>query len=99
MEVEGGGIGLTAKVDVKVGGAVSGLDSLTAIGVGATGIGLVAKVEVELVAAALGLDGLTENTEVDLAPVERAGIAGGLIEKVNILPGAEGPATGAREAG
>jgi len=67
---------------VKIGGA--------AIEVEATGIGLVSKVEVELAAAALGLDGLTENTEVDLAPVERAGISGGLIEKVNIAPGARG---------
>lgn len=93
IEVEAAGIGLTAKIEVKVGGAAPGLDGLIATELEATGIGLVAKVEVELAAGALGLDGLTENIAV-----EGVGIAGGLIENVNILPGAEGPATGARKA-
>jgi len=80
---------------VELVAAASGLDGLTEnTAVEGAGIGLVSKVEVELAAAASGLDGLTENTAV-----EGAGIAGGLIEKVNIVPGAEGPATGAREAG
>ena len=92
IELEAAGIGLTAKVEVKVEGVASGLDSLTAMEEEAA-IEFTAKV-VKIGGAASGLDGLTENTAV-----EGAGITGGLIENVNILPGAEGPATGARCAG
>jgi hypothetical protein len=78
--VEAAGMGLIAKAEVKVGGAASGLDGLTVIG-----IGLVAKLELELAAAASGLDGKTEKIAV-----EGVDMAGGLIEKLNMLPEAEG---------